>query len=108
MYTVVSIFIDRRVKIANAGEFETPNLQKFSETDIRHHLRRSMGIPGGYPIFKEMPVSLGPFLFTISDRLLGQKLALGYQVRAPGSFRENHGHIELGQSGQIWLRMPVD
>jgi hypothetical protein len=106
MYTVVSIFIDRRVKILNPGNFENPNFQKFSETDIRHHLRHSMGIPGGYPIFREMPVSLGPFQFTISDRLLGQKLALGYQVRAPGCFEESHGHIEIGQSGQMWLRMP--
>jgi hypothetical protein len=106
MYTVVSIFIDRRVKIVKPESFEISNLQKFSETDIRHHLRHSMGIPGGYPIFREMPVSLGPFHFTISDRLLGQNLSLGYQIRAPGCFKESHGHIELGQSGQMWLRMP--
>jgi hypothetical protein len=62
MYTVVSIFIDRRVKIVNSSTFEIPNFQKFGETDIRHHLRHSMGIPGGYPIFREMPVSLGPLI----------------------------------------------
>jgi Putative DNA-binding domain len=106
MYTIVSIFIDRRVKIANHDRFEVPNLQQFSETDIRHHLRRQIGFPGGYPIFREMAVSLEPFLFTISDRLLGQKLTLGYHVRAPGCFKESHGHIEVGQSGQMWLRMP--
>jgi hypothetical protein len=50
MYTVVSIFIDRRVKIVKPESFEISNLQKFSETDIRHHLRHSMGIPGGYSL----------------------------------------------------------
>jgi hypothetical protein len=57
-------------------------------------------------IFKEMTLALGPFTFKISDRLLGQKLALGYQIRAPGCFKENHGFLEVGQSGQMHLRMP--
>jgi hypothetical protein len=67
-----------------------------------------MGIPNGYPIFKEMPLALKPFKFTISDRLLGQKLALGYEIRSPGCFKENHGHLEIGPSGQMQLRMPAN
>jgi len=106
MYTVVSIFIDRRVKIVGPGTFENLGLTKFTESDIRHQLRAKMGIPGGFPVFKEMEVVLGPFTFTITDRLLGQKFALGYQIRSPGCFKENHGFLEIGESGQMNLRMP--
>jgi hypothetical protein len=60
----------------------------------------------GYPIFREMPLALGPFYFAISDRLLGQKLSLGYQIRSPGCFKESNGFLEVGHSGQIALRMP--
>jgi hypothetical protein len=84
MYTVVSIFIDRRVKILNPGNFENPNFQKFSDTDIRHHLRHSMGIPGGYPIFREMLVSLKPFsslsLIVCSVRNLRSAIRFGHPV----------------------------
>ena len=65
-----------------------------------------LSIPGSYPIFKEMPISLGRFTFTISNRLLGHRLLLGYQIRSPGCSKESHGHIELGESGQMFLRMP--
>ena len=42
----------------------------------------------------------GPFTFTITDRLLGQKLALGYEIRSPGCFKVNHGFLEIGESGR--------
>jgi hypothetical protein len=106
MHTVISIFIDRRVKIANRDGYEEVGPTHLAENDIRLHLRQMMGIPGGYPIFKEMPIGLGPFTFTIGNRLLGQRLSLGYQIRSPGCFKENHGFIELGGSGQMFLRMP--
>ena len=107
MYTVVSIFIDKRVKIADPGTFENVGLTKLTENDIRHQLRARMGIPGGFPVFKEMKVVLGgPFTFTITDRLLGQKLALGYEIRSPGCFKVNHGFLEIGESGQMSFRMP--
>jgi hypothetical protein len=68
-------------------------------------LGQKIGIPGAYPVFKELALALGPFYFTISDRLLGQKLALGYQISAPGCFKQNHGFLEIGESGQMHLRM---
>jgi hypothetical protein len=107
MYTVVSIFIDRRVTIKNPDGFETVGQTTLGPNDIRHHLRQRMGIPGGYPIFREMPIALGPFTFTVRDRLLGQKLSLGYQIRAPGCFKEQHGYLELGESGLMKLNMPA-
>jgi len=106
MYTVVSVFIDRRVKIVKPDGFENVGETEFAPNDKRHNLRQKIGIPGAYPVFKEMALALGPFFFTISDRLLGQKLSLGYQIRAPGCFKENHGFLEIGQSGQMHLRMP--
>jgi hypothetical protein len=108
MYTVVSVFIDRRVKIVKPGGYENLGEIEFSPNDKRHHLRQKIGIPGAYPIFKEMALALGPFFFTISDRLLGQRFALGYQIRAPGCFKENHGFLEIGESGQMHLRMPAN
>jgi hypothetical protein len=106
MYTVVSVFIDRRVKIHNPDGYENAGVTEIAANDRRHHLRQRIGLPGGYPVFKEMPLALGPFYFTISDRLLGQKLSLGYQIRAPGCLKENHGFLEIGESGQMHLRMP--
>jgi hypothetical protein len=106
MYTVVSIFIDKRVKIVSPSTFENPGPTKLAENDIRHQLRAKMGIPGGFPVFKELVVVFEPFTFTITNRLLGQKLALGYQIRSPGCFKENHGFLEIGESGQMSLRMP--
>jgi hypothetical protein len=106
MYTVVSVFIDRRVKIVKPDGYENVGVTEFASSDKRHHLRQKIGIPGAYPVFKEAPLALGPFLFAISDRLLGQNFALGYQIRAPGCFKENHGFLEIGRSGQMHVRMP--
>jgi hypothetical protein len=106
MYTVLSILIDRRVEIKDKDGYEYVGLTKIAENDTRHHLRLKMGFPGGYPVFKEMPVALGPFTFTILNRLLGQRLALGYQIAAPGCFKQSHGHLEIGESGQMHLKMP--
>ncbi len=53
-----------------------------------------------------MSYALAPFFFTISDRLLGHKFGIGYQLRAPGCFKENHGFLEIGASGQMKLAMP--
>jgi Putative DNA-binding domain len=106
MYTIVSIFIDRRVKIVEPDGYEIVGEAEFTRNDKRHYLRQRIGIPGGYPVFKELALALGPFKFTISDRLLGQKLSLGYQIRAPGCFNEKHGFLEIGESGQMHLRMP--
>ncbi|MGA7718670.1 MAG: ATP-binding protein [Bradyrhizobium sp.] len=106
MYTVVSIFIDRRVKLVSLDGFEQVGETEFSPGDRRHHLRAKIGIPGAYPVFKEMSLALGPFHFKISDRLLGQKFALGYQIKAPGCLKESHGFLEIGESGQMHLRMP--
>jgi hypothetical protein len=106
MYTAVSVFIDRRVKIVKPDGYENVGGTEFGPNDKRHHLRQKIGIPGAYPVFKEMMLALGPFFFTISDRLLGQRLLLGYEIRAPGCFKENHGFLEIGESGQMHLRMP--
>lgn len=106
MYTVVSIFIDRRVKIPDPGSFKIVGEAEFGPNDKRHNLRKELGFPGGFPVFKEVAVSLGSFHFTISDRLLGQTFKLGYQIRAPGCFKENHGFLDIGESGQLHLRMP--
>ena len=58
-----------------------------------------------FPIFKEMGYMIDPFTFTISDRLLGHKFGIGYELRSPGCFKENHGHLEFGESGQMRLKM---
>jgi hypothetical protein len=49
---------------------------------------------------------LARFHFTIWNRLLGQKLSLGCRIQAPGCLKENDGFLEIGESGQMHLRMP--
>lgn len=106
MYTVVSVFIDRRVKITDANDFKYVGVRELAINDGRHLLRHHLGLPRAFPVFKEMPTALGPFYFNISSRLLGQKLSLSYEIRAPGCVKENHGFLEIGESGQMHLRMP--
>lgn len=107
-HTFISVFLDRRLKITNNGLFTPYPERKFAENDVRNQLVLKIGIPGNFPIFKEMSYMVDPFTFTISDRLLGHKFGIGYELRAPGCFKASHGHLEFGQSGQMTLDMPPD
>jgi hypothetical protein len=102
----VSVYLDRRLKIAKYGLYSQNPETTFSVNDIRNQLTFKIGAPGDFPIFKEMSYALDPFYFTISNRLLGHKFGIGYQLRAPGCFKENHGYLELGQGGEMKLSMP--
>ncbi len=103
LYTVVSIFMDHRLKITNNGLFTPFVPRTFSQNDVRNQLMLKIGVPKQFPIFREMGYLLDPFYFTISDRLLGHRFGLGYEIRAPGCFREKHGFLEFGSSGQMRL-----
>jgi hypothetical protein len=105
-YVFISVYLDRRLKVADVGGFGIMPETKFSEHDVRTHLLRQIGVPDFFPIFREMDYPLGSFLFTISDRLLGHRFGIGYQLRAPGCFSENHGFLEIGESGQMKITMP--
>lgn len=106
MYTFVSVFLDRRLKISNYGPYMPHPERKFGENDVRNQLMLRIGAPKNFPIFKEMGYMIEPFEFTISDRLLGHKFGIGYELRAPGCFKSNHGHLQFGESGQMTLQMP--
>jgi Putative DNA-binding domain len=106
MYTFVSIFLDRRLKIASRGLYVPYPERKFAENDLRNQLTLKLGVPDNFPIFKEMGYMIDPFTFTISDRLLGHSFGIGYELRAPGCFKANHGYLEFGHSGQMTLKMP--
>jgi schlafen family protein len=105
MYTLISVFIDRRVELGTTDGYER-------DAEIAglaaHHLRQRIGVPSSYPIFREQPLILGPVYFSINERLIAYplKLTLGYQIRAPGCFKENHGTIDIDQSGRMSIRMP--
>jgi hypothetical protein len=107
-YTIISIYPDRRLQITDLGKFSVYQEVQFSENDMRAHIQRQIGVPEHFPIFREVAGILEPFYFTVRDRLLGHSFGIGYQLRAPGCFKENHGHLEFGQSGQIKLIMPPD
>lgn len=106
LYTFISVYLDRRLRIANLGMYTQYPEKTFGVNDIRNQLTLKIGVPSDFPIFKEMGYALDPFYFTISDRLLGHRYGIGYQLRAPGCFKESHGHLEFGESGQMKLRMP--
>ena len=57
-----------------------------------------IGAPNNFPIFKEMGYMIKPFEFKISDRLLGHKFGIGYELRAPGCFKSNHGYLQFGEN----------
>jgi hypothetical protein len=106
LYTMVSVFIDRRVKLQQLGGFQNADLADLEDRGKRYHLHQGLITPGHFPIFRELPSPLGTFSFLISNRILGQNLTLGYQVRSPGCFKEAHGTIEIGLNGQLFIRMP--
>jgi len=91
LYTFISVYLDRRLKIANYGLYTQYPETTFGVNDVRNQLVLKIGVPGNFPIFKEMAYGLDPFYFTISDRLLGHRFGIGYQLRAPGCLKENHG-----------------
>jgi hypothetical protein len=108
MYTVISVFMYRRVTITNTNGFENVGMVHLSPGDERFHLRKKIGVRGSYPIFREAPLMLGPFHFSICHRLLAYPLQLqiGYEIRAPGCFKENRGTIDIDQGGRMALRIP--
>ena len=105
LYTFISVFVDRRLKIADYGLYKPHPERKFGEHDVRNQLLLKLGIPENFPIFKEMGYMIDPFYFTISDRLLGHRFGIGYELRAPGCFKQNHGYLEFAESGQMHLKM---
>jgi len=105
MYVAVALFVDHRVQIFSAGPFQNAGGVTI-ERGKRHLLRIHVGVHHGFPIFKEMPNELGMFSIRVKDRLLGQRLDIGYTIRSPGCFREAHGHLEVGARGQLRLQMP--
>jgi hypothetical protein len=107
-YTFISVYLDRRLKISNYGPYTQYPERVFNPNDIRNHLQFKIGVPKNFPIFKEMGYFLDPFYFQISERLLGNKYGIGYQIRSPGCFKEKHGFLEFGESGQMKLIMPPD
>jgi Putative DNA-binding domain len=108
LYTFISVYLDTRLKIANSAEFETMPWVSFGEHDLRTHLLQKVGVPKNFPVFREMSYALPPFSFTISNRLLGHRFGIGYQLRAPGCFKESHGFLYIGESGQMKLVMPAN
>ena len=108
MYTLICVYLDRRLKIANCGLYTQYPETTFGVNDVRNQLTLKVGVPGNFPIFKEMGYALDPFYFTISDRLLGHRFGIGYQLRAPGCFKEKHGYLEFGESGQMKLNMALN
>jgi hypothetical protein len=105
MYTALSVYVDQRVEHFRAGPFLNTGGTTI-EQGHRHLLTMTLGVNAGLPVFKEMPTKLGSFAIRVKTRLLGSPLALGYVIRSPGCFKEAHGHIETGQSGQLHLKMP--
>ncbi len=108
LYTFLSVYLDRRLKIVNYGLYARYPEKTFGVNDVRSQLALKIGIPNNFPIFKQMSYRLDPFRFTISNRQLGHRFGIGYELRAPGCFKENHGYLEFGQSGQMNLNMPLD
>jgi hypothetical protein len=105
MYSLIVVFIDKRVELTGTTDW---NWVRRKELSARGHRLERIYAPGSFPIFREMPRTLHPFRFTIHQRLLAAplKLDLGYQIRAPGCFKENYGSIDIDQSGRLAIRMP--
>lgn len=107
MYTFISVYLDKRLTIFDPGSFEEVGEMKFSENDVRNHLQRKIGVPEDFPIFREMGIVLPPFYFKVSNRLLGHRFGIGYQIRAPGCLKESNGYLEIRESGKMALNFPL-
>jgi len=88
MYAAIFAFIDSRVELTTMGGWQRAQGTGFPARC--HTLLHKISVPGSFPIFREVPMALTPFHFTLHQRLLQTaplKLALGYQIRAPGVSR---------------------
>jgi Putative DNA-binding domain len=107
IYAAIFAFIDSRVELTTMGGWQRAQGTGFPARC--HTLLHKISVPGSFPIFREVPMALTPFHFTVHQHLLQTaplKLALGYQIRAPGCFKENYGSIDIDQSGRMVIRMP--
>jgi hypothetical protein len=105
MHTYISVYLDRSLKVEQTGLYTFYGERSFGAHDVRNVFTLKIGVPQQFPIFKEMKYMIDPLYFTISDRLLGHTANLGYELRAPGCFKEKHGKLEFGEGGQMSLRI---
>jgi hypothetical protein len=54
VYSFISVFLDRRLKIVDYGRYKPHPERKFAESDVRNQLMLKIGAPKDFPIFKEM------------------------------------------------------
>jgi hypothetical protein len=107
MFAVVNVFIDQRLQIHGLNGFEPGGRTKTSEGIEQYVVRHRMSGYTGFPVFKEQPIMLPAIGYTIPRSLIGQttKLALGYEIRAPGCYKFDTGYIVF-EKGRLTLRMP--
>lgn len=98
-YLVFSLYIDSRLVVASKGDLE--ELAQITSKDGRifNGYAKKIGIPGTFPLFKELNFALcvPPFSFKVPNLMLDNNHAffIGYDLRTPGHHVTQFANIRL-------------
>lgn len=101
-YSVISVFIDTRIEVANNGEF-TPAAQTQLKRRPAHVLIRRFGIPDDFPVFRELAWELSQVDLIIP---LGgdHTFQFAWEINTPGFSRRREGVLlrNGGNMSFVW------
>jgi hypothetical protein len=100
LYTLVSVYVDERLKITSTGIFKGPLKQTTTNGRNFDVYTHTIAIPGHLPIFREQPLALNDrsFHIAVPSRPLEQRTVYGLTtlIRTPGfSTEEDWELIQL-------------
>jgi Schlafen, AlbA_2 len=106
-YAVASVLIDTRLQIRSLGEFDRAGTYVSESGQGYAVLRKTLSIPGSFPIFEEISVSLSapPISIGIAPEWVNidGPYHLGYEVRVPGRVAKKYSNL-IKVHGQLVLR----
>ena len=98
-FSVFSLYIDSRLVVASKGDLEELGQITSNGGRIFNGYAKKMGIPGAFPLFKELNFALcvPPFSFKVPTLMLDNNhtFLIGYELRTPGHHVTQFANILL-------------
>ena len=97
-YTVFTFYLDTRLSVWTTA-LDGAGQISFSDRTVCNKFVKKMGIPGSFPLFKEMEYTLfeTPFSFRVPNLMLnkGVSFSIGYDIRTPGYHATQIGKLQI-------------
>jgi hypothetical protein len=102
-YSVFNFYLDDRLIVASPAGLDRTGHVSLSDGSTLNRYVKKIGIPGSFPLFKEMTFGVfeSPFSFRVPNLMLDRGLSffIGYDIRTPG--------YHVTQFGRLLLPMKV-